>query len=753
MASRDRVSASATSCTAPRSQPPSCPSPRRARRLPAPTPAADPHAASAANGTAPSRSKIALPLASRCSVAATAETERARTRARRRDPHSAQPVSGLTVAERRLALAPARLGHDRRRGCERGSGREISAIALSRAPVSSVSARSSWPAATQTRRQSGSRRGTPVRSLCAIRPRTPPRAAVASFELPAERAHERPSRGAQDRAPEDRRSRAPAGERSPAHRSAFVDRPRAARGPGPRPRRPCTSICVPPWLRSQREELIGFSDELVPLPELVERTRRRSLSSTSRGASSPRRRANSSEASMSSRDVRRGLERGDHLAEIEVGRPCLDPETEPKERSSAFAQVLETHRVAELESRDPPHLEMPDDVLDARAHCASAIPFSAHAIASSRPPADCVHALLLARRRRRAPGPGITLENRHRLERQLAAPSSLSMTPERSSQTAACAKAAARSSPAERSAASASSYTSSASGRRPCSSTRRRASTRTTALAAATRPTAPGTLRYAASAAAMSRRIARSPARMRKRAEPGLEVRARCAPAARPELERLLVVVDEDLRMVGDALVRLGFDPVSCQHVLAARAARGNLLVRDVADEHVPERELLLLAHRRDAGRPHELAPHEVSQAREHVSRDRSPIAARAPVQKTFPRTDASWRSAFSSGPSVSSRAAISACTVSGSDMPRPSPRGRRACARTARCRAGCRRRARAGRPASRPRAPTARAARRRDARCPRPRAARDRLSPSYGVLRPSPAVRRGARVGPSREP
>ena len=51
----------------------------------------------------------------------------------------------------------------------------------------------------------------------------------------------------------------------------------------------------------------------------------------------------------------------------------------------------------------------------------------------------------------------------------------------------------------------------------------------------------------------------------------------------------------------------------------------------------------------------------------------RSPIAASAPAQKTLPITAASASSDFTSGSSVSRRAAISACTESGNGTSAPS--------------------------------------------------------------------------------
>ena len=82
--------------------------------------------------------------------------------------------------------------------------------------------------------------------------------------------------------------------------------------------------------------------------------------------------------------------------------------------------------------------------------------------------------------------------------------------------------------------------------------------------------------------------------------------------ARRPyQLQRLRVVVDEDLRMVGDALRSGLLDPAGGgEMLLGARRAR-NLLVGDIADERVPEGELLLAVDRGNPDRADELAVHE----------------------------------------------------------------------------------------------------------------------------------------------
>ena len=73
------------------------------------------------------------------------------------------------------------------------------------------------------------------------------------------------------------------------------------------------------------------------------------------------------------------------------------------------------------------------------------------------------------------------------------------------------------------------------------------------------------------------------------------------------QLDCLVVVVHEDLGVVGHALPRRLLDPLGRPHVLLPPLATRDLLIRHVTDQHMPERELLLVAHRRDAGRANEL--------------------------------------------------------------------------------------------------------------------------------------------------
>ena len=117
-----------------------------------------------------------------------------------------------------------------------------------------------------------------------------------------------------------------------------------------------------------------------------------------------------------------------------------------------------------------------------------------------------------------------------------------------------------------------------------------------------------------------------------------------------------------------------------------------DLAVGDVSDKGVPEAVLRLALHRARAGGPDELlAGQLVQRLLDLVRRRGSPIAATAPAQNTLPITEASCSRLLRSGGSVSRRAAISACTDSGTvRRPRPARRGPRAGARTPPRTAGC---------------------------------------------------------------
>ena len=80
------------------------------------------------------------------------------------------------------------------------------------------------------------------------------------------------------------------------------------------------------------------------------------------------------------------------------------------------------------------------------------------------------------------------------------------------------------------------------------------------------------------------------------------------------ELERLPVVMHEDLRVIRDALGRGLLDPARSGEMLLRTRPAGNLLVGDIAHERVPERELLLPLDRRDAEGADELTVHELVQ-------------------------------------------------------------------------------------------------------------------------------------------
>ena len=110
--------------------------------------------------------------------------------------------------------------------------------------------------------------------------------------------------------------------------------------------------------------------------------------------------------------------------------------------------------------------------------------------------------------------------------------------------------------------------------------------------------------------------------------------------AGRPrELERLLVVVDEDLRVVGERAPRPPLDPVGGRRVLLGRGARGICWYATSRTSTCQNENSSSSSHRRDAGRTHELPPHELAQARQHVARARDRRAPRErPSRSSFRR-------------------------------------------------------------------------------------------------------------------
>ena len=187
---------------------------------------------------------------------------------------------------------------------------------------------------------------------------------------------------------------------------------------------------------------------------------------------------------------------------------------------------------------------------------------------------------------------------------------------------------------------------------------------------------------------------ARSPARARKRIAPLPAPRASaCWPAARVELERLQVVVGEHVGQVFGPLAGLALEPGGRRLVPAGAGGARDLPVADVADQQVPEAVLGLARHRAElrAGRTSSLRASSCSAC--STSRgSRSPISASAPAQNTLPITEASCSRLLRSAASVSRRAAISACTESGTSTSSAQlARGLRAGARTPPHTAGCR--------------------------------------------------------------
>ena len=109
-------------------------------------------------------------------------------------------------------------------------------------------------------------------------------------------------------------------------------------------------------------------------------------------------------------------------------------------------------------------------------------------------------------------------------------------------------------------------------------------------------------------------------------------------------------------------------DPARRQPVHVRPPLARDLAVRDVANEHVAEDVGGLAGDRRAALPAHELLAFERVHRLLDVSVGQTEhLRASAPGQKTLPTMAAAWTSAFSSGGSVSSRAAMMPWTDSGS--------------------------------------------------------------------------------------
>ena len=178
----------------------------------------------------------------------------------------------------------------------------------------------------------------------------------------------------------------------------------------------------------------------------------------------------------------------------------------------------------------------------------------------------------------------------------------------------------------------------------------------------------------------MSSCHARSPAENEVTGQAALDIGPRALPPTR-EVQRLPVVVSEELRVIRDAPAGRCSTHRAAAMCFSAAGRTRDLLVGDVADERVPEGEFVLAAQstRRGTGRTNSRRTSSRS-SRRVTPRSRSPTAATAPLQKTRPSTERPATRLFSSGRSVSSRAAISACTVSGMAPCRRRRRARRAC-------------------------------------------------------------------------
>ena len=158
---------------------------------------------------------------------------------------------------------------------------------------------------------------------------------------------------------------------------------------------------------------------------------------------------------------------------------------------------------------------------------------------------------------------------------------------------------------------------------------------------------------------------ARSPASRSARCA-GSRAALTSVPGGPAKLERSEVVVREHLGVVLRASQRLRatLPPAWC---FVRPAGARDLAVRDITDEQVAEGVLRLAGNGRTALTPHELLRSSSCRRSSSVQRSPLPRWATAPSQKTFPSTDASWSTCFSSGESASRRAATIPCTVSGS--------------------------------------------------------------------------------------
>ena len=145
-------------------------------------------------------------------------------------------------------------------------------------------------------------------------------------------------------------------------------------------------------------------------------------------------------------------------------------------------------------------------------------------------------------------------------------------------------------------------------------------------------------------------------------------LRLLCVGGGADQLERGQVVVGEHVGEVLRPLACLSLEPGCGGTVAGGAGGAGDLPVADVPDQQVPEAVLAPRPASSSCGRG---ARAPCARARAAPARPRagraSPISATAPAQKSLPMTDASCSRLFRSGESVSNRAAISACTESGS--------------------------------------------------------------------------------------
>ena len=674
------------------------------------TPAADGAASAphwATTGVAPSSAKISSPSAEPSHRRRSCRDRQSAYARSGTEPHACQPSAASAKSSRCLAEPPRRLGGKRE---TMGARMHVPQVDHGFHPPRNSSARRVACHATAADRNpeqaSSSSRPIALRATYSVRSSSPVCQVVAAQRC------ERSRRRASGRTSAGRRSR-----RARGSASAIMRRLPSMPGRG------CTSTKAE---LGEREELeLASAPRAIPLEELVGLGEQSSQSPSwnMNRSRRPREYITWCDVPTTPRELEARLDQlaaaGETL-EASARRGChrRSPCPRPADRARARARAPPASRRSRQRSprspRATPRIDRGERCSRSPISRASSMPCS-----PTRSPAPTCRPDASTRRHAavgnpRAPDSGCLRAARTRLEHPPRGRATVCPCRQRRASEVRQREAAHDPSPAARSIGIASSYAASLSDRRPsgCS-----ASPSFTSTAPALCPSAAS--RERAAVRRLGRRhVEAHRAVAREHGEAGealLELRLASPLAGRAaELERL--------RRSGGRGTPRDRPParppcarsIGCRDVLLGPRRARDLLVGDVADERVPERELLLVAHRRDARRPDELAAHElVAAPRAHRRGHAPPIAASAPVQNTFPRTAASCSSALSSGaqrvePRGDERL-HGLRQVSRVRSTEPASLDEHA-RRTARRRAGCRPPARGAPPASRPAGPTARA-------------------------------------------